>query len=280
MRVHHINCGTLCPVCKRLIEGQGGWLESGRMVCHCLLVESRDGLVLVDTGIGRADAARPGRLGGGFDAFARPDWATLVPAADHVERLGFKLTDVRHVVVTHLDLDHAGGIADLEHATLHVAANELDAALKPGNVAHSQRYIRPQIDPIAARLRARPESVRTYHPLEGDRLWDLPAQPLKGLEGIALIPLGGHSPGHCGVAVQGETGWLLHAGDAFFDRAALRRDARRVPAGLRAFERLVADNTAAYFASQAVVADFAAKHSDVQIFCAHDAVQFDAFSAR
>jgi glyoxylase-like metal-dependent hydrolase (beta-lactamase superfamily II) len=29
-----------------------------------------------------------------------------------------------------------------------------------------------------------------------------------------LIPLFGHAPGHCGVAVQTESGWLFHVGDA------------------------------------------------------------------
>jgi hypothetical protein len=29
-----------------------------------------------------------------------------------------------------------------------------------------------------------------------------------------LIPLFGHARGHCGVAVQTESGWLFHVGDA------------------------------------------------------------------
>ena len=58
LKVHHLNCGTMCPVCARLINGQGGWLEPAQMVCHVLLIETpRDGLVLVDTGIGTRDIA-------------------------------------------------------------------------------------------------------------------------------------------------------------------------------------------------------------------------------
>ena len=55
MRVHHLNCATLCP--------RGGWLVNGdrapcaraTLVCHVLLVESSRGLVLVDTGLGLDD---------------------------------------------------------------------------------------------------------------------------------------------------------------------------------------------------------------------------------
>ena len=67
MKVHHLDCCTMCPVAGR-------WLnEERRMVAHCLLVETDGGLVLVDTGIGLADVADPrGRLGGVFDAVVRP----------------------------------------------------------------------------------------------------------------------------------------------------------------------------------------------------------------
>ena len=33
MRVHHINAATLCPLSARLVNGEGGWLARGRMVC-------------------------------------------------------------------------------------------------------------------------------------------------------------------------------------------------------------------------------------------------------
>ena len=55
MRVHHLNCGTLCPHGRRLLAGEGGLLEPATVVCHCLLIETDDGLVLVDTGFGVED---------------------------------------------------------------------------------------------------------------------------------------------------------------------------------------------------------------------------------
>jgi hypothetical protein len=48
VRVHHLDAGTMHP-------------PGPDVVCHVLLVEGPDGLVLVDTGFGLADVAAPAR---------------------------------------------------------------------------------------------------------------------------------------------------------------------------------------------------------------------------
>ena len=63
MHVHHLNAGTMCPMSARLVNGQGGLFKRARLVCHVLLLETEDGLVLVDTGLGLGDIAKPERLG-------------------------------------------------------------------------------------------------------------------------------------------------------------------------------------------------------------------------
>lgn len=50
-RVHHLNCVSSCPLGGALMDGRTASLR-GRLACHCLLVETGDGLVLVDTGFG------------------------------------------------------------------------------------------------------------------------------------------------------------------------------------------------------------------------------------
>src|SRR5262245_48255579 len=113
MIVHHISAATLCPASARLVNGTGGLLSPGRMVCHCWLVESDDGLILVDTGIGQADLSDvAGRLGRWFQWAVRPDTDPGTTALGQIARLGFDPRDVRHIVPTHLDLDHAGGLPD------------------------------------------------------------------------------------------------------------------------------------------------------------------------
>ena len=50
MKVHHLNCGTMAA-------------PGAAIVCHVLLVETDNGLVLVDSGFGLKDCADPTRIG-------------------------------------------------------------------------------------------------------------------------------------------------------------------------------------------------------------------------
>jgi hypothetical protein len=62
MRIHHLSCGTMCPFGGRLWDGHSPMLGAAKIVCHCLLIETEIGLVLVDTGFGMRDVAQPRRL--------------------------------------------------------------------------------------------------------------------------------------------------------------------------------------------------------------------------
>ena len=140
LKIHHLNCGSMCPYGKRLINGKGGWFESAEMCCHCLLIETANGLVLVDTGLGSADIRNPAQLGGIFHAVVRPRLLMEETALHQVQALGFKPEDVRYIVPTHLDLDHAGGLSDFPHAQVHIYAPEHKAAMERPTLPEKNRY--------------------------------------------------------------------------------------------------------------------------------------------
>ena len=88
--------GTMCPVGRRLVNGTGSIFQRARMVCHCLLVETADALVLVDTGMGVEDLRNPyRRLGVPFTAAFRPSRDGSRAACEQVRRLG-GLRDLLH----------------------------------------------------------------------------------------------------------------------------------------------------------------------------------------
>ncbi len=122
MRVHHLNCISSYPLGGRLMDGCANSIfERGRLCCHCLLLETVDKLTLIDTGFGLRDVANPkSRLSLFFLSLLSPDFREEMTAIRQVERLGLKSDDVRHIVLTHLDFDHAGGLDDFPYARIHM----------------------------------------------------------------------------------------------------------------------------------------------------------------
>jgi glyoxylase-like metal-dependent hydrolase (beta-lactamase superfamily II) len=264
MRIHHLSCGSLCPHGGRLIGGEGGPLSRALVICHCLLIESSDGLVLVDTGFGSGDARNPAQLGQPFRALLSPRPRYEETALAQVEALGFAATDVRHIVATHLDPDHAGGLPDFPAAEVHVFAPELAAALQP-RLDERARYRR-------AHLEHGPRWAEHRSEAGGDRWFGFErVRILPGLDvEVALIPLIGHSRGHAGVAVNDGDGWLLHCGDAYFNRGQVSTPST-CPPMLKVFQRVLSADNGARVANAERLRELAASHGDeVTLFCSHD----------
>jgi glyoxylase-like metal-dependent hydrolase (beta-lactamase superfamily II) len=221
-KVHHIDLCSMCP------------FTVGRMAVHALLVETTDRLVLVETGLGLDDVRSPRRrLGVGFVLAMRPDLREEHTAVRQIERLGFSRDDVRDIVVTHLDVDHAGGLPDFPDASVHVHRPERDAALARAALKDRERYRRVHFD-HGPKWEVHEPAGETWFGFESVRAV---------ADDILLIPMPGHSRGHARVAVRAtstDVDWLLHCGDAYFNVAERTSDPRRTPAAIRAFEAAIA----------------------------------------
>lgn len=224
------------------MQGEGGWLEPARIVCHCWLIEGRQGLTLVDTGLGTAQVQ--GMVHGHRKALMRPKLSLAETAQAQIQALGFKASDVRDIVLTHLDFDHAGALADFPDATVHVHAPELAAAQAPITLIEKQRY--------EARLWAHGPKWQ-LHETAGERWNGFNAVRALGDsdDEILLVPLAGHTRGHTGVAARdADDGWRLHCGDAYFFHTEVE-GAGHCPSGLNIFQSVLAIDNAARKANQA-----------------------------
>lgn len=261
--VHHLSCATMCPGAGRI------GLVPREFVAHCLLVESADRLVLVDTGIGVADVEQGARRMGPAPVLLGMRRDLSRTAVHQLRALGHEPAAVTDIVLTHLDFDHAGGLSDFPAARVHVHARELRAARAP-SFSERARYAAAQWS----------HGPRWVEHTEGGDDWFGFDSVVAVADDVVMVPLPGHTRGHSAVAVRRPGGgWLLHAGDAYFHAGDLQLP-RRCPPGLRAFQRLMAVDNAARLHNLARLQELRRDHGDeVTVFCAHDPSEFAALSS-
>jgi glyoxylase-like metal-dependent hydrolase (beta-lactamase superfamily II) len=277
MRIHHLNCISTCPLGGRLMDGRAGSiLQRGLLTCHCLLVETATGLVLVDTGFGTRDVADPGsRLSRFFLFLVRPEFRVELTAIRQIERMGFHPGDVRHIVMTHLDFDHAGGLDDFPAAEVHLLAEEAEDAQLQRTWLDRARF-RPQQWSTIDRWRpVRPEGGARWFGFDGVHSPEgLPPE-------ILMVPLPGHTFGHAGVAIREDNHWLLLAGDAYFYHEELNLVGPRCTWGLRFYQWMMEKDRARQLANQERLRELKRDYGrQVDILCSHDVVEFERHARR
>jgi glyoxylase-like metal-dependent hydrolase (beta-lactamase superfamily II) len=276
MKIHHLNCGTCCPWGGKLFDGTSNSLLRGHVVCHCLLIETDNaGLVLVDTGFGRKDVRNHGRIAPFFRFLNQPQFREEETAAAQLRALGHDPAEVRHILVTHLDFDHAGGLEDFPNATVHLLAREKEVAdeRRGGTFVGTRRYRPGQWDEV--------EKWALYPAGRGEPWYGFDCvRQLESLPPeILLVPLAGHTWGHAGIAIDTGAGWLFHAGDAYFFKDEVRHEERHCPPGMRFYQRMMEVDRSARLSNQERLRRLSIDHAnDVRMFCAHDRTEFRQFT--
>jgi glyoxylase-like metal-dependent hydrolase (beta-lactamase superfamily II) len=148
---------------------------------NCLLIETRSGRVLVETGIGD-------RLDDKMRASRGVEGPWIVPA---LETAGFPPESVNIVALSHLHFDHAGGLLRADgskafpHATIVAQQAEWEVALSDNSRVVAS-YIQPEL-----------QLVETW----GRQGWVDGEHEI--MPEVTVVPTGGHSTGHQAVVVRG-----------------------------------------------------------------------------
>ena len=180
----------------------GGGVRSVRMPVTVAIIERPDGLVLVDAGWSRLTCAWPERDPGRAKSFflgldVKPEDAI----ASQLLSLGYAPGDVKHIVATHLHIDHIGGAVDFPSATVHCSSREAEACARGALSGYDVRTLH----------------LRNLEPRPVD------GPPMLGFEAsrdlfddgsVLLLDAKGHTSGSMAVAVKLAEGWCLHAGDS------------------------------------------------------------------
>lgn len=113
--IYHLNCVRIVTPIKDNVCG------------HCLLVKENKRLILIDTGIGLMDSLYPSeRIGQQLIDIVGYQFDENQTAIRQIQNLGFNAKNVTDCIISHLDNDHIGGLADFPNATVHISVEELD----------------------------------------------------------------------------------------------------------------------------------------------------------
>jgi glyoxylase-like metal-dependent hydrolase (beta-lactamase superfamily II) len=179
-------------------------------------------------------------------------------AVNQIIGLGYTPQDVRHIVQTHLHLDHAGGLPDFPQAKVHVHMLEYDGATKPKTF--SEFFCNPE-------HWSHQPNWELYSSFEGQWFGFGATRILEDVSPeIWLIPLPGHTLGHCAVAVKTAKEWLLHCGDAYISHSDI--DPENTP---RSRPRWIQPLANRLFPHVPRLQALHRQHGDeIELFCAHD----------
>lgn len=166
---------------------------------RCLLVETEDGLVLIDTGVGNKEDAK-------FrDIYGVENEGEPTALEDAICDAGFQPSDVTLIVNTHLHFDHAGGDT--------VAAPDGSLAPSFPGVRHVVQKTEWEFAHTRNERTRGSYFARNFDPVHEAALFDLVEGPAEIAPGIHVEPTPGHTPGHQSVRIESEGETAVYLAD-------------------------------------------------------------------
>lgn len=149
------------------------------------LIEHPKGLVLFDTGVNPKIADNPEEYWGRAARFMQVRFTRELMVDNQIRLHGYNPADVKYAVVSHLHLDHAGGLAQFPNATFFIMKGELAHAYWP------ERRLRHAF--ILGDLL--PTRGFKWEELTGDT-------DLFGDGSLHMLKTTGHTPGECSLFIR------------------------------------------------------------------------------
>jgi N-acyl homoserine lactone hydrolase len=221
MRIHILECGRVRIKRSQAIGVGHGLARRLRplfdsewtdwLPIHAYAIEHVDGVVIVDAG-GNAGLMKLPRWHPYFRFAVQFDIDREQELGSRLKALGIGAKDIRTVVLTHMHIDHDGGLSDLADAEIWADPGELAAASGlRGELGGylPQRWPR-DFDPQPLRF----EDV-AIGPFERSRR-------ITRDGAITAVPTPGHTPHHVSVLAETEGGRVLFTGDAIYSEANFR----------------------------------------------------------
>jgi N-acyl homoserine lactone hydrolase len=220
MRVHVIETGRVQIKASQIV-GQGHGLRrrlaplsdaewSDWLPVNAYAIEHRDGVILVDTGVS-AGLKRLPRWHPYFRLCVRFEIEPEQEAGPQLRAFGLASADVRRVVLTHLHIDHDGGLGHFPKSEILVSPGELRRA---SGLAGRLRGFLPERWPKAFDPKPLVLDSGPYGPFAQSKR-------LTADGAIIAVATPGHTPDHLSVIVEDGEKAVFIAGDASYNEATM-----------------------------------------------------------
>ncbi len=193
----------VCWLAASRVRRGGSETEEIPIPMPIFAIDTDDGWVVYDTGCDPEVAVDPERVWGGLAKAFRIEMGPEDHQVARLATIGIAPPDIRHVIVSHLHMDHAGGIRLFPESKIWLQKAELRWAMYPDRIGAGgfirTDYDHPSID---------------YELVEGDA---------QIVEGVHVVLTDGHTPGHQSLVVDLPAGRYVLTGDCAYEHRQVER---------------------------------------------------------
>ncbi len=215
MRIHPIQTGRV-QIKQAQIEGRGHglwrqlqpilsreWTEWSPV--YAWAIEHPEGVIVVDTGSAAHLKSLP-RWHPYFQLSVRFDIEPEQETGPQLRSLGIGARDVKTVVLTHLHVDHDGGLAHFPHSRILASGDEIarTTGISGAILGYLPNRWPKWFDPEPLAWQPSPYGPFTH------------SAPITNTGDVIAVPTPGHTPSHLSVIVRDGEQQILLAGDASY----------------------------------------------------------------
>lgn len=224
MSLHFVNSAHVRASQNLILRG-GSFAKAPFPVRYGIFVHPVHGPIVIDAGYAPSlyNVPNASFLFRVYRSVMSPDLLTSGNPKHALRSLGYEISDVKHVMITHFHMDHIGYLDAFPHATVHVSSEAWDElrTVRAERLAHNGIFLEALPDDLDGRISLIDDRPRA------EVSAFLGARDIFEDGTVITIPLPGHATGHYGLMFPQLPNAPLYAVDVAWTKPGLLEERER-----------------------------------------------------